>query len=111
MFGNLKHWGRWLPIALGIWAVCAAAALAAKPVTPAYTIVPFVSPLPPQGCTSAQSEIQDRQQPRTRGRDSRNSASSLRTAVTRRSIGGFTWTHLTELLLACCTMPAAAGHY
>ena len=59
MFGNLKHWGRLLPIALGIWAVCAAAALAAKPVTPAYTIVPFVSPLPPQGCTSAQSEILD----------------------------------------------------
>lgn len=61
MFGNRKHLPRWLAIAVAIGLACCAAALAAKPVkpvTPAYTIVPFLA-TPPQDFQSVRSDVQD----------------------------------------------------
>jgi len=63
MLRNLKQLGRWLAIAVAIGLVGCAVALAAKPVkpvTPAYSIVPFVSPFPaPDGYSSARSWVED----------------------------------------------------
>lgn len=62
MFRSPKHLGRWLAIAVAIGLVGCAVALAAKPpnpVTPAYRIVPFVSPFSPEGCNSVESQVMD----------------------------------------------------
>ncbi len=51
MFRNAKHLGRWLAIAVAVGLACCAVALAAKPpkpVTPAYTIMPFMVAPPPE---------------------------------------------------------------
>lgn len=59
MFADLKHWGRRLAIAVAIGLVGSSAALAGKPVTAAYTIVPFISPFPaPTGYNSDDSRVE-----------------------------------------------------
>lgn len=57
MFENLKHWGRWLAIALVIGLLCSAAALAAKPVVPPPRF--SVLELPLRGDAVALSEPDD----------------------------------------------------
>lgn len=63
MFGNPKHPPRRLAIAAAVGLACCGVALAAKPVkpvTPAYTIVPFVSPFPgPEGYNCVDSQVMD----------------------------------------------------
>ena len=66
MLRNLKHVGRWLAIAVAIGLFCCAQALAKKPPQPpsddsgaAYTIVPFLAPVPPPNSESVHSLVLD----------------------------------------------------
>jgi len=59
MFTKRKHLGRRPAIAVAIGVACCAVALAAKPVKPAYTIMPFYVTVPPEGYQSQASWVYD----------------------------------------------------